>query len=144
MGDLLRTRHHADLVNGSDLGAQAPVDAQDLAVDYRRQDEEVKDVAAGLPHRRVAVLLLAFLVEAVYLRDLPGLVVASHQDNSIGVSTQESVAAVVEVFQVRGVVLLGLEAHEERKSLQAKVSSVDKVAQEDEAGVGALGGGHDG
>lgn len=48
--DLLRPGDHPDLVDGADLGAEAAVDAEDLAVDDRREDEEVKDVAAGLPH----------------------------------------------------------------------------------------------
>lgn len=86
MGDLLGPGNDADLVNRSDLGTQPAVDAEDLAVDDGREDQEVEDVAASLPHRRVPVLLLALLVEPVDLRDLARLVVPSDEDDSVGVS----------------------------------------------------------
>src|SRR3569833_441072 len=75
---LLRTRHDPDLVDGPNLGRQPAVDAEDGAVDDGGQDEEVKHLAAGLPHRGVAVLRLALLVEAVHLGDLAGLVITSN------------------------------------------------------------------
>lgn len=86
VGDLLGAGHDADLVDGADLRAQAAVDAQDLAVDNGGQDEKVKDLAARLPDGRVAVLLLALLVEAVDLRDLPRLVVATDENDLLGIS----------------------------------------------------------
>jgi hypothetical protein len=86
--NLLGSGHHADLVDGADLWAEAAVDAQDLAIDNGGEDKEVKNVTAGLPHRSVAVLLLTFLVEAVYLCNLAGLVVASDKDDAIGVSAK--------------------------------------------------------
>lgn len=43
-------------------------------------------MAAGFPDGCVAVLLLAFLVEAVYLGDLPRLVVSTNENDALGVS----------------------------------------------------------
>lgn len=86
MGDLLGAGDDSDLVDGADLGAQAAVDAQHGAVDDGGEDEEVKDLAAGLPDGGVAVLLLAFFVEAVDLCYLAGLVVAADEDYPVGVS----------------------------------------------------------
>jgi hypothetical protein len=42
-------------------------------------------LAARLPDRRVTILLLALLIEAVYLGDLAGLVVASDEGDLVGV-----------------------------------------------------------
>lgn len=88
MRDLLRAGDDADLVERADFRAEAAVHAQHFAVDDGREREEVEDLAARLPHRGVAVFLLALLVEAVHLRDLPGLVVAAHERDLVGVSAE--------------------------------------------------------
>lgn len=59
------------------------MDAQYLAIDNGCQSKEVKDLTASLPYRRVAVLCLAFFVEAINLCDLSRLVVPSHKGDSI-------------------------------------------------------------
>jgi hypothetical protein len=69
--NLLCARDDADLIDGADLGTQAAMDAKNLSVDNGSEDEEVEYVAACFPHGCVAVLLLAFFVEAVYLGNLP-------------------------------------------------------------------------
>lgn len=71
VGDLLCSRDDSDLVDGSYLGTQTTVHAEYSAVDDGGQHQEVKYLAACLPDRRVAVLLLTLLVEAVDLGDLP-------------------------------------------------------------------------
>ena len=78
VGDLLRSRDHADLVDGSDFRAETTVDAEYLAVHDRSQYQEIENLATGLPDGGVAVLLLALLVEAVHLGDLAGLVIPAH------------------------------------------------------------------
>jgi hypothetical protein len=50
-----------------------------LTINYGSQDEEIEYVAAGLPNRCVAVLLLAFLIETVNLCDLARFVVSSNE-----------------------------------------------------------------
>lgn len=98
--NLLRARHDSDLVEGADLGGQAAVDTQDFAVDDGGEGEEVEDLAAGFPHRGVAVLLLAFLVEAVDLGDLAGFVVAAHEGDAVGVSVHDMLAGSLESLDV--------------------------------------------
>lgn len=84
--NLLCASHDADLVDSADLGAQSAVDAEDFAIYDCCENEEVEDLAAGLPDGGVAVFLLAFFIESVDLGDLSGLVVASNESDSIGVS----------------------------------------------------------
>ena len=67
---LLGSRNDADLVNGPDFRTQPAMHTQDGAVDNGGEDEEVEDLATGLPDGRVTVLLLALFVEPVDLCDL--------------------------------------------------------------------------
>jgi len=89
--NLLGSGHDADLIQGPDFRTQAAVDAEHFAVDDGGQGEEVEDLAAGLPDRGVAVLLLALFVETVDLGDLPALVVPAHQRHLVGISNYTSV-----------------------------------------------------
>ena len=52
--------------------------AEDLVVDDRRQRQKVKHFCTIFPDVDAPVLPLALVVEAVDLRDLPRLVVASY------------------------------------------------------------------
>ena len=83
MRNLLSPCNDTDLIDCANLGAQTTVYAEDLAIDNSSEDEEVKDMAAGLPNGCVAIFLLAFLVKAVYLCNLSGFVVAPNEDDSI-------------------------------------------------------------
>lgn len=77
MGNLLSSGYDADLVEGADLGGQASVNAENLAVDDGGEGEKVKDLATGLPYGSVAVLCLALFVETIDLSDLSRFVVAT-------------------------------------------------------------------
>jgi hypothetical protein len=57
--------------------------AEHLVVDNGRQTEVVEDLRAIPPHVYGTVFLEAFVVETVYLGDLPGLMVSSNQGNPI-------------------------------------------------------------
>jgi hypothetical protein len=57
-----------------------------FSVNNSSENEKVEYVTARLPDGGVAVFLLAFFVEAVYLSDLPRLVVATDKDNPLWVS----------------------------------------------------------
>jgi hypothetical protein len=85
MRDLLSTSNHADLINGADLRAEATVNTQNLTINDGSKDKEIENLAAGLPNRSVAVLLLTLLVEAVHLCNLAGFVVASDEGDLVGV-----------------------------------------------------------
>ena len=83
MGNLLSTSYDTDLVDSSNLGAQATMNTEDLTIDDSCEDEEIENLAARLPDRRVAVLLLTLFVEAVDLSDLAGLVVATDEGDLV-------------------------------------------------------------
>ena len=69
MRDLLVPLDEADLVQGPDVGREAAVDAEDLAVDERGDGEHIEDLAAVAPHVTVAVLVLALVIEPIDLCD---------------------------------------------------------------------------
>ena len=125
VGNLLCPRYDANLVQRADLGRQSTVHAEHLAVDDGCQGKEVEDLTAGLPDRGVAVLGLAFLVEAVHLGDLSRLVVSAYQSHSVGESTPS-----VQHGWKRAYYILGFQAHQQRKGLETEVAAVDKVAEE--------------
>ncbi len=89
VGDLLGSSDDADLVQGAYFGRQAAVNAEDLAVNNGGKGQEVKDLAAGLPDRGVAVLCLTLFVEAIDLGDLSRFVVPSYQGDSVGKSARD-------------------------------------------------------
>lgn len=92
MGNLLSTRNNTDLINSSNLGTQATMDAEKLSVNYGSENKEVEDVAARLPYGCVAVFLLAFFVETVHLCDLTRFVISSDENNAIWVSIRRQYA----------------------------------------------------
>lgn len=89
MGDLLGACNNADLIKRSDLRAQSAVHTKHLAVHDSSKRQKVEDLAAGLPHRGIAVFRLTLLVKAVDLGDLPRLMVASDQGYPIGISASD-------------------------------------------------------
>lgn len=89
MRDFLSTGNNTDLVEGTDFGAQATMDAKDFAIDDSTEDEEIEDLTACFPHRGIAVLLLALFIETVDLCDLTGLVIAADECDTIRVSGSE-------------------------------------------------------
>jgi len=88
VGDLLSASNDTDLVNGADFRTEPTVDAENFAVNDGAEDEEVEDLATGFPDGGVAVFLLAFFVETVYLGDLARLVVAADDGDAVGVATR--------------------------------------------------------
>lgn len=53
------------------------MDTEHPAINDSGQGKEVEDLTAGLPDGSVSVLLLAFLVESVYLSDLARFMVTA-------------------------------------------------------------------
>ena len=66
--DLLISLNQPDLVQGPDLGRQAAVDTEDLAVDEGRDGEKIKYFATIFPDIAVPVLVLTLVIEPVNLR----------------------------------------------------------------------------
>ena len=106
----------ADLVERVDRGREAAVDAEDLVLDDGREREVVEDLGAIPPHVDRTVLAQALVVEAVDLRDLPALVVASDERDAVGVAH--------------------LEREQQQKRLDRVEAAVDEVTHEEVVGVG--------
>lgn len=70
MGNLLGAGDDADLIQGADLGTEAAMDTEYLAINDSSEDEKIENLAATFPDGGITVLLLAFFVEAVNLGDL--------------------------------------------------------------------------
>lgn len=79
------TSNDADLINSTDFRAKTTVNAEDTAVHYGSKNEEIEDLAARLPNRSIAILLLALFVKAVDLSDLTGLVIATNKNDPRGI-----------------------------------------------------------
>ena len=67
--NLLISLNQPDLVQAPDLGRQAPVDTEDLAVDEGSDCEKIKDFATIFPDIAVPVLVLTLVIEPVNLRE---------------------------------------------------------------------------
>ena len=123
MRNLLRTSNDTDLINSANLRAQTAVNAENFTINNGSEDKEVKNLAARLPDRRIAVLLLALLVETVNLGDLARLVVASDECDLVGVPL-----IVLDVTLTRlNEYVHSLQAHQQGKSLQAEIATIDEV-----------------
>ena len=67
--DLLVPLDQPDLIQGPDLGREAAVDTEDLAVDEGGDCEKIKYFAAIFPNIAVSVLVLTLVIEPVNLED---------------------------------------------------------------------------
>jgi hypothetical protein len=79
MGNLLGACDNADLIECSNFGRETTVNTEYSAINDSSQGEEVEDLTAGLPDGGISVLLLTFLVKAVYLGDLARLMVSANE-----------------------------------------------------------------
>lgn len=75
-----------DLVDGLQVRAESTVDTEDTSVDDSGECEIIKDLTAPSPYVGAAVLAHALVVKAIHLGDLPGLVVAPDQGDTVRVS----------------------------------------------------------
>merc|ERR1712032_1163466 len=92
--------------------------AQHAPIDNRRQRAPVEELSAILPRIRIAILSLALVIEPIDLCDLPALVIAPEQSDSVGPTS--------------------FEQQEQRHGLYTVVAAIHKVSHEDVAGLRAL------
>jgi hypothetical protein len=83
MRNLLGTSNDTDLINSANLRAQTTMNAKNFTINNGGEDKEIENLAARLPDRRIAVLLLALFVETVDLSDLARLVVATDEGDLV-------------------------------------------------------------
>lgn len=89
MRNFLGTSNDADLVKGTDLGAQASMNTENLAVYDSPEDKKVEHLAAALPNRGIAIFLLALFVKPIHLSDLARLVIASYKGDTVRISSNK-------------------------------------------------------
>eukprot|EP00211_Chloroparvula_japonica_P017738 CAMPEP_0119131886 /NCGR_PEP_ID=MMETSP1310-20130426/10845_1 /TAXON_ID=464262 /ORGANISM="Genus nov. species nov., Strain RCC2339" /LENGTH=298 /DNA_ID=CAMNT_0007122483 /DNA_START=176 /DNA_END=1070 /DNA_ORIENTATION=- len=116
VGHLLEPVQLVDAIYGLQRRAEPRVRAEELALDERRQGQEVEQVRDHLPHVGAAVLPQALIVKAVHLRDLPRLVVSPDDRHPVWVPH--------------------LEGEHHLHGLHRVVPAVHVVPQEQEVGVG--------
>jgi hypothetical protein len=86
MRNLLYPVKGTDVVKSVDAGRQPAVEAEDLVIDQGRERKVIEEVREILPDIGVAVLAEALVVEAVYLGDLTGFVIAPENGDALGIS----------------------------------------------------------
>jgi len=118
MRNLLVSGDGSDLIDGADVRREASVDTENLAVNESGEGEVVEDLCAIFPGVGVAVLLLALIVEAVHLGDLPALVVTPEERDLVGPPR--------------------LQGKQEGERLETVVATIDEVAHENVVGQGDL------
>lgn len=84
MNDLIAF-DESNLIESLDLGRETTVHTQNRVVDDGRYGQIVEKFAARLPRIGITVLVHAFVVEAVHLRNLTWLVIAAQQRDSVRV-----------------------------------------------------------
>lgn len=137
VGNFLRAGNDPDLIDRPDLRAQTTMDAEKFSIDNGGEHQKVEHVAARFPDGCIAILLLAFFVESVDLRDLTGLVVAANKHDPVWVSAKRR--HVSHRFGRRAKSsLLGLEAHQKGECFEAEVATIDEIAQKNESGLRRL------
>lgn len=89
MRNLLHPLYLLDVVYVVQGGRESTVHAEYLVVDDGGYWEVVEHVRKQLPHPRIAILALALSIEAIYLSNLPRLVVSADQADAVGVAELE-------------------------------------------------------
>ncbi len=115
MGNLNFPVDGSDLVDGLDLRAEASMHTEHLPVDNGSDGQVIEDLGAVLPGIGVPVFSVDLIVEAVNGGNLAGLVVASQQGDPVGV--------------------FDLQAQQVLESLNGVEAPVNKIANEDVAGL---------
>jgi len=77
MWNFLYSIQRTDVVQGINTGRKTAVEAEDLVFDEGGQRKEVEKVGEVFPDICVTILAQALVVEAVYLGDLAGFMVAA-------------------------------------------------------------------
>ena len=111
VGYFLLTIQETHLVDGGQIGWQASMHAEQVAIDDGSQWEEVKGLIEILPAIWISVFLVDLIQEAIHHRDVPALVVAPQQVHPLGV--------------------LHLQAEQQSDRLHWVIPSVHEISDED-------------
>lgn len=94
------------------------MESENLIIDDGSQRQEVEQIGIVSPDVGVAVFSKAFVIETVYLCNLPGFVVTTEDGHSVGVSN--------------------FECDEESDCLDGVVPAIDVIAHEEVVSVGSF------
>lgn len=94
------------------------MESENLIIDDGRQRQKVEQIGVVAPDVGVAIFSEAFVIETVYLCNLPGFVVTAEDGDSMGVSN--------------------FERNEESDCLDGVVPAIDVIAHEEVVSVGSF------
>lgn len=83
VGDFLEPFEGPDVVQGLDAGGESAMEAKELIFDDGCEGKVVKEFSEAFPDIGVAVLAAAFIVKAIDLGDLSGLVISPQDGDSV-------------------------------------------------------------
>lgn len=83
VGNLLNSIQRSNMIERVDGGRESAMEAEDLIRNQSSERQIVKEVGEELPHVGIAVFLAALVVKSVHLSDLPTLVVATQNGDSV-------------------------------------------------------------
>lgn len=80
----------SDVVKGIDTWGKTSVEAENLVVNERSERKIVEEICKELPYVRIAVFSKTFVVEAIDLGNLAGLVITTKDCDTLWISDFES------------------------------------------------------
>lgn len=90
MRDFLDTIQRSNVVQSVDRRAQPTVQTEDLVFNESSEGKVVEEIGEVFPHVGVAVFAKTLVVETVDLGDLTGLVIATKDGNTLGVTNLQA------------------------------------------------------
>lgn len=87
--DFLESFESSDVIKGLNAGRESTMQAEKLILHNSSQREVVEELSQTFPDIRVTILAAAFIIEAIYLRDLARFVISPEDSDSIFVSDLE-------------------------------------------------------
>jgi hypothetical protein len=90
MRDFLDTIQRSNVVESIDRRAQPTVQTEDLVFNESSEGKVVEEIGEVFPHVGVAIFAKALVVESVDLGDLTGLVIATKDGDTLGVTNLQA------------------------------------------------------
>lgn len=90
MWDFLYAVKRSDVIKSIDTWGKTSVEAEDLVVDECSERKIIEEICEVFPYVGIAVFSEAFIVEAINLGDLAGLMVTAEDCDALGISYFES------------------------------------------------------
>ncbi len=89
MRNFLESFEGSDVIKSLNAGWKSTMEAEKLIFDNGREGQVIEEFSEAFPDIWITIFAAAFIIEAVYLRDLPWFMVSSEDGDSIFVSDLE-------------------------------------------------------